>query len=325
MPAMKKFFTALLTAACALNALPALSQAYPTKPIVLVVPFAPGGTSELISRLVAQKLSERLGQQVVVENRPGAAGNIAMEQVARAAPDGYTLILGHIGTLAVNPAMFPKLPYDAIKDFAPVSLIAAVPNIVTVNPAVPAKNLKEFLDLARAKPGSINYGSAGNGSAGHLAMEYLKRAAKVDMVHVPYKGTGPMLTDLLAGQTQATFTGSSPLIPHIASGKLRALAVGSTKRIPSLPNVPTIAESGFAGFETSQWYGIIAPAKTPPAIIQKLSTEIAQVMKLPDVVARLSGDGTVMIGSTPKEFAAYIETEMKRWGEVVHAANIKAE
>ena len=196
---MKKALFALLLALPALTAPSAMAQQYPSKPIVLVVPFAPGGTSELISRLVAQKLTERLGQQVVVENRPGAAGNIAMEQVARAAPDGYTLILGHIGTLAVNPAMFPKLPYDAIKDFAPVSLIAAVPNIVTVNPAVPAKTLKEFLDLARAKPGSINYGSAGNGSAGHLAMEYLKRIAKADMVHVPYKGTGPMLTDLLAG------------------------------------------------------------------------------------------------------------------------------
>ena len=322
---MKKALFALLLALPALTAATAMAQQYPSKPIVLVVPFAPGGTSELISRLVAQKLTERLGQQVVVENRPGAAGNIAMEQVARAAPDGYTLILGHIGTLAVNPAMFPKLPYDAIKDFAPVSLIAAVPNIVTVNPAVPAKTLKEFLDLARAKPGSINYGSAGNGSAGHLAMEYLKRIAKTDMVHVPYKGTGPMLTDLLAGQTQATFTGSSPLIPHIKSGKLRALAVGSAVRIPSLPEVPTIAESGFAGFETSQWYGIIAPAKTPPAIIQKLSLEIAQVMKQPDVIARLSGDGTVMIGSTPNEFAAYISKEMKRWGEVVHDANIKAE
>ena len=322
---MKKALFALLLAVPALTAPSAMAQQYPSKPIVLVVPFAPGGTSELISRLVAQKLTERLGQQVVVENRPGAAGNIAMEQVARAAPDGYTLILGHIGTLAVNPAMFPKLPYDAIKDFAPVSLIAAVPNIVTVNPAVPAKTLKEFLDLARAKPGSINYGSAGNGSAGHLAMEYLKRIAKADMVHVPYKGTGPMLTDLLAGQTQATFTGSSPLIPHIKSGKLRALAVGSAVRIPSLPEVPTVAESGFAGFETSQWYGIIAPAKTPPAIIQKLSVEIAQVMKQPDVIARLSGDGTVMIGSTPNEFAAYISKEMKRWGEVVHDANIKAE
>ena len=322
---MKKVLFALLLAVLALTALPTMAQQYPSKPIVLVVPFAPGGTSELISRLVAQKLTERLGQQVVVENRPGAAGNIAMEQVARAAPDGYTLILGHIGTLAVNPAMFPKLPYDAIKDFAPVSLIAAVPNIVAVNPAVPAKTLKEFLDLARAKPGSINYGSAGNGSAGHLAMEYLKRIAKADMVHVPYKGTGPMLTDLLAGQTQATFTGSSPLIPHIKSGKLRALAVGSAVRIPSLPEVPTVAESGFAGFETSQWYGIIAPAKTPPAIIQKLSVEIAQVMKQPDVIARLSGDGTVMIGSTPNEFAAYISKEMKRWGEVVHDANIKAE
>ncbi len=322
---MKKILFALLLAVPALTAPSAMAQQYPSKPIVLVVPFAPGGTSELISRLVAQKLTERLGQQVVVENRPGAAGNIAMEQVARAAPDGYTLILGHIGTLAVNPAMFPKLPYDAIKDFAPVSLIAAVPNIVAVNPAVPAKTLKEFLDLARAKPGSINYGSAGNGSAGHLAMEYLKRIAKADMVHVPYKGTGPMLTDLLAGQTQATFTGSSPLIPHIKSGKLRALAVGSAVRIPSLPEVPTVAESGFAGFETSQWYGIIAPAKTPPAIIQKLSVEIAQVMKQPDVIARLSGDGTVMIGSTPNEFAAYISKEMKRWGEVVHDANIKAE
>jgi tripartite-type tricarboxylate transporter receptor subunit TctC len=322
---MKKALFALLLAVPALTAATAMAQQYPSKPIVLVVPFAPGGTSELISRLVAQKLTERLGQQVVVENRPGAAGNIAMEQVARAAPDGYTLILGHIGTLAVNPAMFPKLPYDAIKDFAPVSLIAAVPNIVTVNPAVPAKTLKEFLDLARAKPGSINYGSAGNGSAGHLAMEYLKRIAKADMVHVPYKGTGPMLTDLLAGQTQATFTGSSPLIPHIKSGKLRALAVGSAVRIPSLPEVPTVAESGFAGFETAQWYGIIAPAKTPPAIIQKLSVEIAQVMKQPDVIGRLSGDGTVMIGSTPSEFAAYISKEMKRWGEVVHDANIKAE
>ena len=322
---MKKILFALLLAVPALTAPSAMAQQYPSKPIVLVVPFAPGGTSELISRLVAQKLTERLGQQVVVENRPGAAGNIAMEQVARAAPDGYTLSLGHIGTLAVNPAMFPKLPYDAIKDFAPVSLIAAVPNIVAVNPAVPAKTLKEFLDLARAKPGSINYGSAGNGSAGHLAMEYLKRIAKADMVHVPYKGTGPMLTDLLAGQTQATFTGSSPLIPHIKSGKLRALAVGSAVRIPSLPEVPTVAESGFAGFETSQWYGIIAPAKTPPAIIQKLSVEIAQVMKQPDVIARLSGDGTVMIGSTPNEFAAYISKEMKRWGEVVHDANIKAE
>ena len=322
---MKKALFALLLAVPALTAPSAMAQQYPSKPIVLVVPFAPGGTSELISRLVAQKLTERLGQQVVVENRPGAAGNIAMEQVARAAPDGYTLILGHIGTLAVNPAMFPKLPYDAIKDFAPVSLIAAVPNIVTVNPAVPAKTLKEFLDLARAKPGSINYGSAGNGSAGHLAMEYLKRIAKTDMVHIPYKGTGPMLTDLLAGQTQATFTGSSPLIPHIKSGKLRALAVGSAVRIPSLPEVPTVAESGFAGFETAQWYGIIAPAKTPPAIIQKLSVEIAQVMKQPDVIARLSGDGTVMIGSTPNEFAAYISKEMKRWGEVVHDANIKAE
>jgi len=301
------------------------AQTYPNKPILLIVPFAPGGSSELLSRLVGQKLTESMGQQVVVENRPGGAGNIAMETVAHARPDGYTLILGHIGTLAVNPAMFAKLPYDPIKDFAPVSLIAAVPNIVTVNPQVPAKNLKELLDLARAKPGTINYGSAGNGSAGHLAFEYLKQVSQTDFVHIPYKGTGPMMTDLIAGQTQATFTGAPPLIPQIKQGKLRALAVGSAKRIPSLPDVPTVAESGYPGFETSQWYGILAPAATPPEVVKKLSAEIAKAMKRPEVHDRLAADGTVLIGSTPEEFAAHIRKEMKHWGEVVKTAKIRAE
>jgi len=301
------------------------AQTYPSKPILLIVPFAPGGSSELLSRLVGQKLTESLGQQVVVENRPGGAGNIAMETVAHARPDGYTLILGHIGTLAVNPAMFAKLPYDPIKDFAPVSLIAAVPNIVAVHPQVPAKNLKELLELARAKPGSINYGSAGNGSAGHLAFEYLKQVSKTDFVHVPYKGTGPMMTDLIAGQTQATFTGAPPLIPQIKQGKLRALAVGSAKRIPSLPDVPTVAESGFPGFETAQWYGILAPAATPPELVKKLSAEIAKALKRPEVHDRLAADGTVVIGSTPEEFAAHIRKEMAHWGEVVKQAKIRAE
>jgi tripartite-type tricarboxylate transporter receptor subunit TctC len=306
-------------------ALPAAAQQYPTKPIRLVVPFAPGGSSEIISRVVAQKLSEALGHQVVVENRPGGAGNIAMEQVARSEPDGYTLILGHIGTLAVNPAMFPKLPYDPNRDFAPISLMAAVPNVIVVNPSVPAKTLQEFAALAKKRPGTINYGSAGTGSSGHLAMEYFKQVAQIDLVHVPYKGTGPMLADLLGGQTEATFTGVPPLLPHIKQGKLRALAVGSAKRTDALPDVPTVAESGYAGFETSQWYGLLAPAKTPKAVVDKLSAEVAKALRQPDVVQRLAADSATPIGSTPEEFAAYIRKEQERWGRVVKTANIKAE
>lgn len=321
---MKLFRTVAALAALALT-LPAAAQQYPTKPIRLVVPFAPGGSSEIISRVVAQKLSESLGQQVVVENRPGGAGNIAMEQVARSDPDGYTLILGHIGTLAVNPAMFPKLPYDPNRDFAPISLMAAVPNVIVVNPAVPAKTLQEFIALAKKRPGAINYGSAGTGSSGHLAMEYFKQIANVDLVHVPYKGTGPMLADLLGGQTETTFTGVPPLLPHIKQGKLRALAVGSAKRTDALPDVPTVAESGFAGFETSQWYGLLAPARTPKPIVDKLSSEVARALRQPDVVQRLAADSATPVGSTPEEFAAYIRKEQERWGRVVKTANIKAE
>jgi tripartite-type tricarboxylate transporter receptor subunit TctC len=311
---------ALMIAACAAHA-----QNYPVKPVRLVVPFAPGGSSEIIARSVAQRLSENTGQQFVVENRPGGAGNIAMQEVARAEPDGYTLMLGHVGTLAMNPAMFAKLPYDPNRDFAPVSLIAIVPNIFVVNASLPVKNLAEFIALAQAQPGSINYGSAGNGSAGHLAFEYLKMVTKVELVHVPYRGTGPMLTDLLGGQTQATSAGTPPLLPHIKSGKLRAFAVGTPQRVSSLPDVPTVAEQGYPGFETSQWYGIIVPAKTPDAIIKKLSAEIAKAVKSPEVLARYHDDGTVAVGSTPSEFAEFIRKEQARWGEVVRKAGVKAE
>src|SRR4029450_1437580 len=208
-------------------------------------------------------------------------------------PDGYTLILGHVGTLAVNPAMFAKLPYDPIKGFVPVSMIATVPTLLVVNPSVPAKDFKEFLALAKAKPGTIYYGSAGNGSSGHLAMEYLKQAAHIDVVHVPYKGTGPMVTDLLGGQTQATFTGATPLLPHIKQGKLRPLAVGSAQRITALPDLPTVAESRLQGFETPQWSATMAPAGTPDAIVRNLSSEINRIPKSPDVVERLAADGSV--------------------------------
>jgi len=310
---------------CVLAAGSAAAQDYPNKPITLVVPFAPGGSSEVLSRMIGQKLTESWKQQVVIDNKPGAAGNIAMELVQRARPDGYTLILGHVGTLAVNPAMFAKLPYDPVRGFIPVAMIASVPNVVAVNPGLPVKSLKEFVDLAKAKPGTLNYGSAGNGSAGHLAMEYLRQVAKIDLTHVPYKGTGPMTTDLLAGQLHATFTGALPLMPFIKDGKLRVIAVGSAKRIPSLPDVPTVAESGYAGFETSQWYGILAPAATPDAIVQKLSAEINRILKMPEVTGRLSNDGSVAQGMSPQEFAAFIQSEMKRWGAVVKTAGIKVD
>jgi len=308
-----------------LNAGQAAAQDYPNKPVTLVVPFAPGGSSEVLARLIGQKLTESWKQQVVIDNKPGAAGNIAMELVQRSRPDGYTLILGHVGTLAVNPAMFAKLPYDPVHGFIPVAMIASVPNVVAVHPGLPVRNLKEFVDLAKAKPGALNYGSAGNGSAGHLAMEYLRQVTQIELTHVPYKGTGPMTTDLLAGQTQATFTGALPLMPFIKEGKLRALAVGSAKRIPSLPEVPTVAESGYPGFETSQWYGILAPAKTPDAIVEKLSTEINRILKLPEVVDRLGSDGSVPRAMSPPEFAAFIASEMKRWAVVVKTAGIKVD
>jgi len=300
------------------------AQAYPTKPVRLVVPFAPGGSSEIIARAYAKQMSETLGQSIFVENRPGGAGNIAMETVAKSDPDGYTLILGHVGTLAMNPAMFKKLPYEA-KDFAPVSLFAVVANVFVVNPSVPAKDLKEFIALAKAKPGQLYYGSAGNGSAGHLAFEYLKMVAKINVVHVPYKGTGPQLTDLIGGQTQASSAGLGPFLQHIKAGKLRPIAVGAPKRLSVLPDVGTVAEAGFPGFETSQWYGLIAPAKVPPAIVDKLSEAAAKAAKSKEILDLFIPEGTLAVGGTPAEFAAYISKEAARWGEVVKQAGVKAE
>src|SRR5450759_3197213 len=312
-------------------ALAVQAQTYPSKTVRLIVPFAPGGSSEIIARTVAHRLSENLGQQFIVENKPGGGGNIAMQEVARAAPDGYTLMLGHVGSLAMNPPMFannPAMkqpPYAATQASLPVSLIAVVPNIFVVNASVPAKDLKEFVALARAKPGSINYGSAGNGSAGHLAFEYLKMVTGIDIVHVPYKGTGPMLTDLIAGQTQATSAGTPPLLPHVRSGKLRAIAVGTPQRIAALPDVATVAEQGYPGFETSQWYGIIVPAKTPDAIVNKLAEEIAKATRSAEVLERFRNDGTIAVGSTPAEFAEFIQKEQARWGEVVRKSGVKVE
>ena len=308
----------------ALAAQAALAQSWPAKPIRLVVPFAPGGSSEIIARSLAAQLSTSLGQQVFVDNKPGGAGNVAMEEVKRAPADGYTMILGHVGVLAVNPALFGKsLPYDPVKDFIPVSLVATVPNVIAVNPDLPVTTLADLVRKAKAEPGKLNYGSAGNGSAGHLAMEYFKMQAKVDIVHVPYKGTGPMLTDLMGGQTQLTFNGVPPIIGQIKGGKLRPIAVGSSKRVPSLPDVPTIAESGYPGFETSQWYGILLPAGTPAPIVERLHREIVAALAKPETTKRIVEDGGVAVGNSPAEFAALIAREEKRWGEVVRNAGVK--
>ncbi|MBI3373872.1 MAG: tripartite tricarboxylate transporter substrate binding protein [Betaproteobacteria bacterium] len=303
----------------------ALAQTYPTKPIRLVVPFAPGGSSSIVARLAAAEMTKGLGQQIVVENKPGGGGNVAMQEVAHAEPDGYTLIIGHIGSLAVNPYMYDKLPYDVDKDFAPVSLLAIVPAIFVVYVDVPAKNLRDFVALAKKQPGQLYYGSAGNGSAGHLAMEYLKQTTGIDLQHVPYKGTGPNITDLIAGRTQASSAGTPPLIPHVKSGKLRVIAVGASKRLHSLPDVATVAEQGYPGFETSQWYGLNAPAKTPDAIIQRLAAEAAKAAKSPLMLERLAVDDAEPVGSTPAEYAAFIKREQDRWSKVVRTAKIKAD
>jgi tripartite-type tricarboxylate transporter receptor subunit TctC len=303
----------------------ALAQPYPSKPIRLVVPFAPGGSSSIVARAFSAEMSKGLGQQFVVENKPGAGGNIAMEEVAKAEPDGYTLIIGHVGTLAMNPYMFEKLPYDANKDFRPVSLFAKVPTIFVVHESVPVKNLREFVALAKKEPGKLNYGSAGNGSAGHLAIEYLKLVSGIDIQHVPYKGTGPNLIDLVAGRTQFSAAGTPPFMPHVKSGKLRVVAVGTTQRLPILPEVGTVAEQGYPGFETSQWYGLNAPAKTPDAIVNRLAAESAKAARSEALEKQLEPDSAEAVGSTPKEFADFIAKEQARWKEVVQKARVKVE
>ena len=303
----------------------AKAQSFPLKPIRLVVPFAPGGSSSIVARSVAAEMEKGLGQPIIVDNKPGGGGNVAMLEAAKAEPDGYTLIIGHIGTLAVNPYMYSKLPFDTDRDFAAVSLLAIVPSIFVVHEAVPAKDLREFVALAKKEPGRMYYGSAGNGSAGHLAMEYLKQTTGIDIQHVPYKGTGPNLTDLIAGRTQATAAGTPPLMPHVKAGKLRVIAVGAAKRLHSIPEVPTVAEQGYPGFETTQWYGINAPAKTPEAVIQRLAMEAAKAAKSPKVLERFSADDAEAVGSTPAEYAAFIKNEQARWSKVVRTAKIKAD
>jgi tripartite-type tricarboxylate transporter receptor subunit TctC len=303
----------------------AAAQSYPSKPIRLVVPFAPGGSSSIVARSFAAEMEKGLGQSFVIENKGGGGGNVAMNDVAHSEPDGYTLIIGHVGSLAMTPFMEKSPGYDVNRDFTAVSLLAKVPNIFVVHESVPAKDLREFVALAKKEPGKLNYGSAGNGSAGHLAMEYLKLVAGIDIQHVPYKGTGPNLIDLVAGRTQATSAGTPPLMPHVKSGKLRVIAVGTPRRLASLPDVPTVAEQGYPGFETSQWYGLNAPAKTPSAIVKRLADEAAKAAKTSALVQRFAAEDTEAVGSTPQEYAQFIAKEQARWKDVIERAGVKAD
>ncbi len=293
------------------------------RPIRFLVPFAPGGTSEIVARSVAAEMSKQLGVSVFVENKPGGAGVTAMSEAAKAAPDGHTLILTHVGTLAVNPYMLSNQPYDVNKDFTPVTLLAKVPNVFVIHPDVPAKNFKEFVAYAKKNPGKLNYGSAGNASAGHLAMEYLKLVTGIFITHIPYRGTGPQLTDLLAGRTQASSAGMPALGAHIRSGKLRAIAVGTSQRIAALPDVPTVQEMGFKDFETSQWYGMHVPAGTPPEIVKRLQEESYKALRSSAVTERFATDNAVGGGGPSSEYAAFIAREQKIWSDIVKRAQIK--
>jgi tripartite-type tricarboxylate transporter receptor subunit TctC len=317
--------TAIAASALALHPWVRAQVAWPRQSIRFVVPFAPGGTSEIVARTVANELTKQLGHTVYVENKGGGAGIPAMQDVAKAAPDGHTIILGHVGSLAVNPFIFPNQPYDVNKDFVPVTLLAKVPNLFVIHPDVPAKDFKEFVAHVKQNPGKLNYGSAGNASAGHLAMEYLKLVTGMFITHIPYRGTGPQLTDLLAGRTQASSAGLPALLPHIKAGKLRAIAVGTPQRLPALPDVPTVAEMGYKDFETSQWYGILAPAGTPPDIVKRLQEESLKALKSSSVTERFASDSAVGGGGPPAEFAAFIAQQQKVWKEIVVRAGIKAD
>jgi tripartite-type tricarboxylate transporter receptor subunit TctC len=316
--------TVLLLAA-ALLALPAAAQTYPSKPIRFVSAFAPGGTTDILARLLADKLREQVGQPVLVENRPGAGGNIGSDYVAKAAPDGYTLLMGASGPLAVNVSLFATMPFDPRRDFVPIVQITAAPLVLVVPAASPIRSVADLLAEAR-KPGArVNYGSAGPGSPQHVTAELFKHMAKVDMTHVPYKSAGQSIADLVGGQLSASFEAMIPALPHIKAGKLRALAVTGAERSPLLPDVPTVAEAGVPGFESTAWYGVVAPAGTPPEIAQRLNAEFARVLSQPDVKQRITELGGLQVSLTAESFGKLINAEIDKWAVVVKAAGIKVE
>lgn len=312
-------FFALLVLSAAAHA-----QSYPAKSIRIVVPYAAGGGSDILARIIGQKMTDSWGQQVVVDNRAGAGGNIGTEIVARAAPDGYTLLMASIG-FAINPSIYKSTAYDPIKDFAAITQAGRLPNILVVHPSVPVNTVKDLVALAKAQPGKLAFASAGSGSSLHLAAEMFKQQAGIDMVHVPYKGGGAVLNDLLGGQVALTFATLPSVMPYVKAGRLRAVAMTTTNRWPGLPAVPTLAESGFPGFEMSTWNGLVAPAGTPNDVIVKVHDEVVRILKLPDVRERFAGLGMEPVGDTPQQFAQYLRSEVARFERIVRQSGIRAE
>jgi tripartite-type tricarboxylate transporter receptor subunit TctC len=316
---------AMLSIVALLASTTAIAQpaAYPTKPIRIVVAYTPAGATDILARTIGQKLTEAWGQAVIIDNRPGANGNIGTEYAAKATPDGYTLLMVTAGTHGINPGLYRKLGFDAVKDFAPVSLVAIVPNVFVVNNAVPSKDLKEFIAYAKANQGKLNYGSPGNGSTAHLSMELFKSMTGIQMVHVPYKGSAGVLADLIGGQIVVTMDNMPPYVPQVKAGKIRALAVSPARRSPALPDVPTVAEAGVPGYDSGAWFGLVAPANTPKDLVTKLSRETARILKLPDVSARLADLGAESVGGTPEQFSAHIKAEIAKWAKVIRDANVE--
>jgi len=296
------------------------TPAFPARPIRFIVPNAAGGSTDLVARTVAHKAGEGLGQQVVIDNRPGSGGIIGTELVAKAQADGHTLLMGTIGNLAISPHLYRKLAYDPIKDFAPVTQLASAAYMLVIHPSVPAKSVKELVALARSRPSQLNYASAGSGTGSHLSAELFRSAAGIALVHVPYKGGTPAITDVIAGQVQIMLNGIPSSMPHLKSGRIRALAVTTARRSPAAPELPTMAEAGYPGAESTSWTGVLAPAGTPAGVIARLNTEFVRALRTPEVSARLSADGAVPVGSSAAEFAAYLRSELVKWRKVVKAS-----
>ncbi len=302
----------------------AQTQTYPVKPIRLIVPFVPGGSTDIVARLVAPRLGESLGQQVVVDNRGGAGGTIGTEMAARTPPDGYTIVLTSANT-AMNVSLYQGKAIDPVKELSAISLLGTAPNIVAVHPSLPVRSIKQLISLAKARPGQINYASGGSGSTAHMATELFKTMAQVDLLHVPYKGTGPSLIATLSGESSIVIPPASAVLPHAKSGKLIALAICSTQRFDSIPELPTVAESGVPGYEASQWYGVNAPANTPQDIVNRLNRELVRIVQTPDLKSRLARDATMVIGSTPQEFNTYLRDEIAKWAKVVKFAGARVD
>jgi tripartite-type tricarboxylate transporter receptor subunit TctC len=300
-------------------------QNYPTRPVRWVVPFAPGGPTDIMSRAIGEKLGQRLGQQFVVDNRGGAGGNIGAEIVARAPADGYTIMIGHVGTHAINLALYAKVPYDPIRDFTPISLLATLPLALVVHPSIPANNVKELIALAQKRPGELNFASAGNGGPTHLTAEVLKSLTKVNIMHVPFKGNAQALTELISGRVQMMFSNLLTSMPHVRAGKLRAIAISPAKRSPQAPDLPTVAESGVPGFDVTPWYGALGPAALPPAITARLNSEVVEILRAPDLRERFVAQGVDLASSTPGQFAALIKAEVPKWRKIVQDSGAKVD